>query len=204
MKTICAAIVILLGISSAAAQDLGAGSLLVATDELRDPRFTKTVILLLHFADDGALGVAINRPTQIDANESFPSMPFLGGYEGNVYFGGPLSPANLVTLLRIPDAGDRELRPIVDDIYVSADPDLLDELVDTMANEQTLRVYAGHAGWDSGQLEVEISAGHWRIAPADAGTIFSADPLALWAELRAPETELTVFQPDSGSTIAAR
>jgi putative transcriptional regulator len=204
MKPIYAALLILLGISSAVAQELEAGSLLVATDELRDPRFTRTVILLLHFADDGALGVAINRPTQVDATESFPSMPFLSGYEGNVYFGGPLAPANLVTLLRIPDAGDRELRPLIDDIYVSADPDLLDELVDSAATDETLRVYAGHAGWDSGQLEAEISAGHWRVAPADAETIFSADPLALWAELRAPETELMVFQPDSRSTIAAR
>ena len=77
MKSIYVLFLILLGTGSTAAQELAAGSLLVATDELRDPRFAETVILLLHYGSDGALGVAINRPTWVVATESFPDMPFL-------------------------------------------------------------------------------------------------------------------------------
>jgi putative transcriptional regulator len=204
MKLIYALLVVLLGTSSAISQELEAGSLLVATDELLDPHFAETVILLLHYGSDGALGVAINRPTWVIARNSFPDMPFLGGYKDSVYFGGPLAPANLVTLIRIPDNGEDNMQPIVDDIYVSADPDFLDRLIDATATDQTLRVYAGHAGWESGQLEVEIADGNWRVTPADAEIVFTTDPLALWAELRAPETELMVSRPDYGSGIAAR
>jgi putative transcriptional regulator len=204
MKSICALILIFLSISSAVAQAPVAGSLLVATDELRDPRFAETVILILHYGSDGALGVAINRPTWVGATEAFPDMQFLDGYTGNVYFGGPLAPANLVTLARIPDIGENELRPVVDDIYVSADPEFLDELIDTATSDQTLRVYAGHAGWEAGQLDSEITAGSWQVVPANAEVVFATEPLALWEELRTPETELTVYRPHDSTTVASR
>jgi putative transcriptional regulator len=188
---------------TAAGQTPEAGSLLVAADELRDPRFSETVILILHYASDGALGVAINRPTWVGAAEAFPDMPFLGGYAGEIFFGGPLAPANLVTLVRIPDIGDHELQPVVDDIYVSADPDFLDELVDTAATAENLRVYAGHVGWDAGQLESEIAAGSWQVLPADAELIFTTEPQALWSELRRPETELMVYRPKNTARTAS-
>jgi len=165
MKSTAALLLILLNASAAVAQSPATGALLVATDELRDPRFSETVILLLHYGTDGALGVAVNRPTWVEAADAFSDMPFLDEYTGNVYMGGPLAPANLVTLIRLSDIGDHELEPIVDDIYVSADPILLNELLGTAGTEQTLRVYAGHAGWDAGQLDREIAASRnsWSI-----------------------------------------
>ena len=204
MKLIYALCLILLGTSSAIAQELAPGSLLVATDELQDSSFAETVILLLHYGSDGALGVAINRPTWVIARDSFPNMPFLDGYEGSVYFGGPLAPATLITLIRIPELNEDGMQPIVDDIYVSADPDLLDELIDTTTTDQILRVYAGHTGWDSGQLDTEIENGSWQVRPANSDIVFAADPLTLWTKLRAPKTELMVFHPDHGWTIEAR
>lgn len=196
MKSTTALLLILLNASAAVAQSPATGALLVATDELRDPRFSETVILLLHYGPDGALGVAVNRPTWVEAADAFSDMPFLDEYTGNVYMGGPLAPANLVTLMRISDIGDNELEPIVDDIYVSADPELLAELLSTAGTEQTLRVYAGHAGWDAGQLDQEIAAGSWQVLPASAELVFTNDPLELWIELRAPQSELMVYRAD--------
>jgi len=202
MKSTTALLLILLNASAAVAQSPATGALLVATDELRDPRFSETVILLLHYGPDGALGVAVNRPTWVEAADAFSDMPFLDEYTGNVYMGGPLAPANLVTLMRISDIGDNELEPIVDDIYVSADPVLLAELLDTAGTagtagtEQTLRVYAGHAGWEAGQLDREIAAGSWQVLPASAEFVFTNEPLELWVELRAPQSELMVYRAD--------
>ena len=203
MKSTAALLLILLTASAAVAQSPATGALLVATDELRDPRFSETVILLLHYGTDGALGVAVNRPTWIEAADAFSDMPFLDEYTGNVYMGGPLAPANLVTLMRLSDIGDNELEPIVDDIYVSADPILLNELLGTAGTEQTLRVYAGHAGWDAGQLDREIAAGSWQVLPASAEFVFTDDPLELWAELRAPQSELMVYRADDRPKLAS-
>ena len=204
MKLITALLLILLNVSAAVAQSPATGALLVATDELRDSRFSETVILLLHYGPDGALGVAINRPTWVAATDAFADMPFLDEYTGNVYMGGPLAPANLVALMRMTDIGDNELEPIVDDIYVSADPELLSQLLGTGGTEQTLRVYAGHAGWDAGQLDQEIAAGSWQVLPASAELVFTNSPLELWAELRAPQSELMVYRADDGPRLALR
>jgi len=202
MKSTTALLLVLLNVSAAVAQSPATGALLVATDELRDPRFSETVILLLHYGPDGALGVAVNRPTWVAATDVFADMPFLDEYTGNVYMGGPLAPANLVALMRMTDIADNELEPIVDDIYVSADPELLSQLLGTGGTEQTLRVYAGHASWDAGQLDQEIAAGSWQVLPASAEFVFTNDPLELWAELRAPQSELMVYRADGRPRLA--
>ena len=74
MKLIYALLVVLLGTSSAISQELEAGSLLVATDELLDPHFAETVILLLHYGSDGALGF-----TPLRARSATPSYAGSGG-----------------------------------------------------------------------------------------------------------------------------
>ncbi len=66
MKSYCVLLLALLGAAPTLAQAPDKGMLLVATPELRDPRFSETVVLLLHYGSEGALGVAINRPTWVD------------------------------------------------------------------------------------------------------------------------------------------
>jgi putative transcriptional regulator len=105
--------------------------------------------------------------------------------------------------MRLSDIGDNELEPIVDDIYVNAGPILLNELLGTAGTEQTLRVYAGHAGWDAGQLDREIAAGSWQVLPASAEFVFTDDPLELWVELRAPQSELMVYRADDRPRLAS-
>lgn len=204
MKSIAALLLVVLGAGPVFAVTPATGTLLVATDELRDPRFSETVILLLHYGADGAVGVAINRPTWVDAVESFPGAPIPDDYTGHIYFGGPVAPANLVTLVRIPDSGEIDLDPIVDDVYVGATPDFLSQAVVVADTDQTLRLYAGYASWDSGQLDREIAAGSWRVVPASAELIFAAEPLELWVELHAPVSELTVYRLDDRPTLASR
>jgi len=204
MRSIAPLLLVLLGVGPVCGQTPTTGTLLVAADGLRDPTFSETVILLLHYDADGAIGVAINRPTWVQAAEAFPDIPFLNDYVGNVYFGGPVAPANLVTLVRISDIGDLDLEPIVDDVYVNSDPDFLDQANVIADTEQALRLYAGYASWEEGQLDREIAAGSWRVIPATAEHVFASEPLALWIKLYAPEAELTVYRPDDRQTLASR
>ena len=63
--------------TSAFSQMPSKGMLLVATEEMRDPRFSETIILLLHHESEGVLGVAINRPTWVIPSTVFPDMRFM-------------------------------------------------------------------------------------------------------------------------------
>ncbi len=204
MRATGALLLVLLSASPVFALAPATGTLLVATEELRDPRFSETVILLLHYGPDGAVGVAINRPTWVEAAEALSDMPFLDDYTGHIFFGGPVGPANLVTLVRISDIGELDFEPIIDDVYVGADPDFLSQAVAVANSEEALRVYAGYASWGGGQLDREIAAGSWHVVPASAELVFDSEPLELWVELHAPETELTVYRPDDRPTLASR
>ena len=84
MKPVWLLLLALLSSNATLAQAPAKGMLLVATPELRDPRFSETVLLLLHYGPEGAIGVAINRPTWVEPTAAFPDMESLGRYRGNL------------------------------------------------------------------------------------------------------------------------
>ena len=57
----------------------------------------------------------------------------------------------------------------------------------------SLRVFAGYAGWGSGQLQAEIDEGAWYVLPGEPADPFMADPARLWqAVLRRQGGELAL------------
>jgi putative transcriptional regulator len=167
------------------------GALLVASDTLADPNFAATVVLLLHYGDEGALGVIVNRPTWVKPSQVLPDAEELADYDGYLYVGGPVTPAGIVALIRQPaGAASEDQLPILDDIYVSTDPDRVASLAEGARDASRLRLFAGHALWAPGQLENEIAAGGWRVLPGHAELVFSSTPTTLWQSLNnAPADE---------------
>jgi len=189
--------------TAALAQAPTEGTLLVATPEMRDPRFSETVILLLRYESDSVFGVAINRPTWVEPSTAFPNMEFLQRYRGNLYFGGPMDRSNVLVLIRDPENQVLDTKPIFHDIYLSTDPEFLRDIIGTESTDQNLRLYAGHASWDAGQLDREIAAGHWRVIPAHADLVFAQDPLKVWQQVLALGSEISVKLSFREPTIAA-
>ncbi len=58
----------------AQAEELGTGNLLVATRKSVDPELAKTVVLLVHFDEQGAIGLVVNRPSNVPMSEVFPAL----------------------------------------------------------------------------------------------------------------------------------
>lgn len=187
----------------ALAQAPAKGMLLVATPEMRDPRFSETVVLLLHYESEGALGVAVNRPTWVDPAAAFPDMDFLENYRGSIFVGGPVARANVLVLVRDPELDVPDTEPIVDGVYLSADPEFLRGIAVTAETDEELRLYAGHASWEAGQLDREIAAGRWQIVPATADLVFAQEPLELWRRVLALGSEMSVSLPLGESAVAA-
>ena len=202
---------IALSVTAFAAIGQEAGTLLVASEQLDDETFRETVVLLVHHAQEGSVGVAINRPTWVTTREVFPRVDYLHTYRGDIFHGGPLAQATVLILTRaLPPSADAQ--PLVDDVFMHSNLDALETLFDRRAHDASaLRFYAGHASWGPGQLEEELAAGAWTVVPGSAALIFDPEPATLWRRLLDSDSQLTVEQREStrplqpnGGPVAAR
>src|SRR6476659_8464589 len=64
------------------------GQLLVSSPSLNDPNFRKTVVLIAHHDEEGALGLVLSRPSDVAAAEAVPVLDGLPGAEDPVIIGG--------------------------------------------------------------------------------------------------------------------
>lgn len=167
-----------------AAQSVGNGTLLVASPGLTDPNFAHTVVLVLRNDENGTLGVALNRPTNLEPATVFPELAAgVGTYPGRLFRGGPISPAQLLLLVRGLAAATIATPEILDKVFLTVDLDSLPDMVRLADGTNDLRIYAGHAAWGPGQLDAELRAGGWQVVQGTADLVFHADPSELWTEL---------------------
>lgn len=158
------------------------GRFLVARRSVADPRFAETVILLLAYSKQGAMGIIINRPTEVRLAAALPAVKELHDRSDRVFVGGPVQPEAVLLLLRSrmrPEKGDL----IFGDVYASGSLQALRKSLGETGKAARLRAYAGYAGWGPGQLDHEIGRGDWAIGPADAASIFETPPEQVWPKL---------------------
>lgn len=164
--------------------DPKAGRLLVATPLLGDPNFKRTVVLLVeHEVTEGTLGVVLNRPTQVSVGQVLEQWTDLATEPSVVFRGGPVAPSSALALALVPGNDEPLGWRALDGAPSLARLGLLD--LDTPPSVlapaiQSLRVYAGYAGWSPGQLQAEIDEGAWHVVTAEPGDVFAATPEALW------------------------
>ncbi|PYM20407.1 MAG: hypothetical protein DMD81_02010 [Candidatus Rokuibacteriota bacterium] len=132
-----------------------AGQLLVALDDLRDPRFFHTVILMIRHGRDGAMGLVVNRPLgEVPATELLASLGMQDdAARGNirVHYGGPVEPGRgfvLHTTDRMVAASQR----VADGVALTVAPEMLHALARRTGPRRSLFI-VGYAGWAPGQLE---------------------------------------------------
>lgn len=157
---------------------LAAGRLLVATPSLVDPNFHHTVVLLLDVDDTGALGVVLNRPSQVAVHAILPDWPGHLPDPDVIFQGGPVATDSALAVGHV--AGDSEpigFRRVYDGTGI-VDLDTPAELVTDIVTG--VRIFAGYAGWGPGQLEAEIAEGSWVTVDSVHSDVFGADPEGLW------------------------
>ena len=174
-------------------QDWQTGRLLVATPALEDPNFERAVVLILDHDEDGALGVVLNRISDLAVDEALSGWVDLVAAPPVVFGGGPVEPTAIVALGRATANVPAEtgLSPRLDRIRLV---DLGDDPVLAAADLERVRVFAGYAGWGPGQLETEVDVGAWFTVDADPADVFTSDPDRLWHRvLRRQPDELALF-----------
>jgi putative transcriptional regulator len=154
------------------------GQLLLSTPRLVDPTFARAVIFLLDHDDDGALGVIINRPSQLPLSTVLPTWSVLATAPPLLFSGGPVAPESALAIgLSLgdgPGEGFRRLSGSYGLVDLDADPALV------LADLVGLRIFSGYAGWGSGQLESELAEGSWYLAAATPGDLLDPEPERLW------------------------
>jgi putative transcriptional regulator len=154
-----------------------AGQLLIAAPSLLDPNFKRTVVLVGVHSQQGAMGVVLNRPSEVTAGEAVPALESAVEPSELVYVGGPVQSTSVVVLAEFLDPAPAGVIVLGRIGFPAPDSDL------AQLSEATsrMRVYAGYAGWGEGQLESEIADGDWIVQPAMRQDIFTEEPQELWS-----------------------
>jgi putative transcriptional regulator len=155
------------------------GQLLVAGPNLVDPNFRRSVVLICEHTEDGALGLIINRATEVGVTDAVPELAELLGDTAVLWAGGPVQPQSIVLLAELEDPPEDALMVIGDVGLVLQGADL-EELA---ARARRGRAFLGYAGWGPDQLEGELERDDWIVVRAEAGDAFADDGDALWREV---------------------
>ncbi|GAA1923664.1 YqgE/AlgH family protein [Nocardioides hwasunensis] len=158
------------------------GMLLVAAPALQDPHFAETVVLLLDTNDEGALGVVLNRPSQVLVADVLEPWRDVVAEPEVLFRGGPVGTDGALAVARLRDAQDTPVgwRPVAG-LVGMVDLDTPTELVD--GSLTAMRVFAGYAGWGAGQLEGEVERGDWYVVVAESSDAFRGDTTGLWRDV---------------------
>jgi putative transcriptional regulator len=151
------------------------GQLLLSGGALFDTNFRHTAVLIAEHGTWGAVGIIMNRPMDVRVCDVVPALAQLTGDEAVLFEGGPVEPQHAVLLVDVTD-------PDVLDVPVFESVGFLtgDVPADVQSIVRDARVFLGHAGWGSGQLEAEIEAGAWILEPATFADVFADEPREVW------------------------
>lgn len=166
------------------------GRLLVSTPRLDDGIFHRSVVLILQHDDGGAQGVVLNKPLGADVDAVLPGWGEHITSPQTLFQGGPVqldSALGLVTVSGLDEVppGGQLLFGSVAIIDLDTPPLLV------MPEVSGLRIFAGYAGWEAGQLEGELRRGSWFVVDSRAEDLLTDEPERLWERvLRRQRDEL--------------
>jgi putative transcriptional regulator len=166
------------------------GQLLVASPRMGDPRFDRTVVLLVRHDSHGAMGIAINRPVEELPLASV--MKAIGedakGVEGRalIFAGGPVEPEAGFVLHSI-DYHRAKTLGISRFVAMTSTPEIFRDIAHKHGPKKFLMAF-GYCGWGPGQLERELAQHAWFTAPADPKLIFDENRENVWDDAMAGRT----------------
>lgn len=158
------------------------GQLLVATPEMPDPRFARTVLYMIRHDATGAEGLILNRPLgdmplatllrqmRIDSARVTSTV--------RLHTGGPVDPRR-VLVLHTAEYATEGTRAIKDAIALTQEAAILAAIAHGKGPRRAFFAL-GYAGWAPGQIEAEIKAGAWVRAVADEALVFDTDYERKW------------------------
>jgi putative transcriptional regulator len=133
------------------------------------------VILVAEHSEEGAMGVVLNRATDVPAAEALPALSDVLAPDESLFVGGPVQGEAALALAEFehPDSSSAVVFGSIG--FLGGDLRAED-----LPGVRRARLYAGYAGWGPGQLEGELEASSWIVEPATATDVFTEEPEQLW------------------------
>ncbi|MGL6235873.1 MAG: YqgE/AlgH family protein [Segniliparus sp.] len=167
---------------SAQIESVRAGSLLLASTELRGDLFQRTVVYILEHDDRGTFGLVVNRPTKVPVSVAAADWEDFVAGPPVVFNGGPVRKDGLLCLglpregaVEAENSGFSVVAPSIAVVNLESDAQL------TASALEHVRIFAGYSGWAGGQLANEISRGSWYVAQGLPQDVFASPDVDLWA-----------------------
>ncbi len=159
-----------------------ANQFLIAMPSLADPNFERTVTLICEHNEDGALGIIINRATDLHIGEVFEQLelavPETALADQPVMHGGPVAQSRGFVLHGSDEDWESTLR-LGHGLRLTTSRDIMVAMSEGAGPERSLFAL-GYAGWHAGQLETEISDNAWLSVNCSSELIFETPIEQRW------------------------
>lgn len=181
MRILLVLLLLILAPAAQAGQEL-TGRLLVASPDMPDNFFARSVVLILRHGEAGAFGVVVNRPggetlaahalTHYGTQAERDALARVA-----IGIGGPVEPMTGYMLVNAEDATGRPL--LAGRFALRSAAAVLRDIGAGRPPRQAL-LLMGHSGWAPGQLEGEMARGQWIAVDADEELVFGKDHQSKW------------------------
>ncbi|TAH24531.1 MAG: YqgE/AlgH family protein [Cytophagales bacterium] len=154
--------------------------ILIAEPFMDDPNFSRSVILLCEKNEEGAMGLVLNKPTEILVGDVIAD---LNDFQDKIYIGGPVAQDTVHFIHRYPNRIKGDL-PLSNGLYWGGNfQDLLSKLFQRLIGIDDIRFFLGYSGWTNEQLDLELQQKAWITTESNVNTIFEQEPKKLWSTL---------------------
>ncbi len=164
-------------------QDGLSGKMLIAMPSMGDPRFEKTLIFMCAHADDGALGLVVNRRVEeVSQSDLFDKLDLHTAPDAetrHVHYGGPVETGRGFVLHSADYHIDEATLEVDDKVSMTATVDILKALA-AGEGPRNAMIALGYAGWGGGQLEGELQRNGWLTCDSDDDLIFGVNDEGKW------------------------
>lgn len=176
--------------------DLTAGSLLVATPNLSDPNFMRSVVYVMEHNAEGTLGFIINRAVTIPLSDLWGDCPDEIRDIRIACEGGPVERNKGLLLHACPDLPG--CHPMGMGVAIGGELDALVKRFHNGPDHRGPRLFLGHTGWAPGQLDAEIAQGTWTVQAGSSELLLHVAPADdLWNQLAHSDTDGGPFHQPS-------
>lgn len=153
---------------------------LIAMPSMEDSHFANALVYIAEHNEGGALGIVVNRPSNMKVKELFErvEIPLHAPGFGDlpVYMGGPVQTHRGFVLYRTEGQWQACLR-VNDEVSLCSSKDILESIGASGKPEQVIITH-GYSSWDAGQLENELLQNAWLTVSASASILFDLPPEA--------------------------
>ena len=162
------------------------GQLLVASPTMGDPRFTRTVILMVRHDKDGAFGIVVNRlvgerplATLLETlGEKDTAATGQVTSQVRIFAGGPVQP-DIGFVVHSTDYQGPTTVDVNARVAMTSSREILRDIGNDKGPQKSLIAF-GYAGWAPGQLEGELARRDWVVTPGESKLIFDEDRDTVW------------------------